>query len=264
MIDPRIALFGVGSLLFGALIVVQLTTGAQEGLTVAPAVARRDGGPSKQPSLPPPIEPLVTTILARPLFSPERRPPEGPRSAGADLKDKRFAGIVIEPYRRLAIFAVTGAKPLTVTEGDSVDGWRIESITPDEIALVSTQGSRTLQPMPAPANGEGRTQRRKIIASPGAAARHNPVAETAQPDPKTPAAATAKSPIWTAGGNGTQPPTSTQTSRTAQAPGAPQPSVASQPAGFAPAGRRFTQPPLENQRNAPSSPTGAGIVSQRP
>src|SRR4051794_30786700 len=76
MIDPRLALFGVGSLLFGALIVAQAMPGGEKGPTIAPAVAHWDGERSRQPNIPPPIDPLVATILGRPLFSPDRRPPE--------------------------------------------------------------------------------------------------------------------------------------------------------------------------------------------
>ena len=268
MIDPRIALFGVGSLLFGALIVVQLTAGAREGSTVASAVARRDGGQYKQPNPPPPIEPLVATILARPLFSPDRRPLETTRSAGADLKDKRFAGIVIEPHRRLAIFAVTGAKPLVLTEGDSVDGWRIETITADEIALVSAQGSRTLQLMPAPDGSEGRTQHRRIAVKPGAAmkqnaAKQNAAAEVAKSDPKIPATAPAKPPVWAAGSNGMRPPANAQTSQDVPVPSAPQLPTSSRPAGSALGGLRTTQPPPESQRSSQSLPAAGGMVGQR-
>src|SRR5690348_5221369 len=135
MIDPRLVLFTAASLLFGALIAVQFMAETENGVPIAPSIARRDAERSKLWGPPPPIDPLVAKILARPLFSPDRRPLESPRSTEADLKDKRLAGIVIEPNRRFAIFAVTGAKPLTVTEGDNVDGWRVESITADEIAL---------------------------------------------------------------------------------------------------------------------------------
>ena len=50
----------------------------------------------------------VPTILARPLFSPSRRPETAKSEGPADptLNDVRLSGIVIEPDRRLAIFAV--------------------------------------------------------------------------------------------------------------------------------------------------------------
>ena len=47
---------------------------------------------------------------------------------------------------RLALFAVSGDKPLKVGEGDSVSGWRVESITPREVSLSGPSGTKTLQP----------------------------------------------------------------------------------------------------------------------
>ena len=66
----------------------------------------------------------VATTLARPLFSPTRRPREAAKSVGAtdpELSDVRLAGIVIQPDRRLAIFAVAGAKPRTLLLGEALN-----------------------------------------------------------------------------------------------------------------------------------------------
>jgi general secretion pathway protein N len=92
---------------------------------------------------------MLTTILARPLFNSARHPPQNSVSGsdgGADLADARLTGIVTEPGRRIAIFAVNGAKPLRLTEGEAVSGWRIVSITPREVALSGPGGSKTLEP----------------------------------------------------------------------------------------------------------------------
>ena len=91
----------------------------------------------------------VATSLARPLFSPTRRPREAAKSVGAtdpELSDVRLAGIVIQPDRRLAIFAVAGAKPRTLLLGEALNGWKIDSISPEEVALSGPGGTRTLQP----------------------------------------------------------------------------------------------------------------------
>jgi len=58
----------------------------------------------------------------------------------------RLTGIVTEPEHHVAIFAVNGAKPLRVTEGEAVSGWRIESITPREVSLSGPGGTKTLEP----------------------------------------------------------------------------------------------------------------------
>jgi general secretion pathway protein N len=107
-------------------------------------------------TLPPPARPeahgrydeLLTTILARPLFSSTRRPASRGDDTIADsgLSDTRLAGIVIAPGHRIAIFASNGAKPLTVSEGETVSGWRVEHITPREVSLSGPGGTKTLQP----------------------------------------------------------------------------------------------------------------------
>jgi hypothetical protein len=58
----------------------------------------------------------------------------------------RLTGIVTEPDHHVAIFAVNGAKPLRLTEGEAVSGWRIESISPREVALSGPGGTKTLEP----------------------------------------------------------------------------------------------------------------------
>lgn len=96
---------------------------------------------------------LVMTTLARPLFSSTRRPPphgSADTSDDSGLADTRLAGIVIEPGRRIAIFAPSGAKAVTVSQGETMGRWRIESITPREVSLSGPDGIRTLQPKPDP------------------------------------------------------------------------------------------------------------------
>ncbi len=151
MIDPRAMLLAAGCVLFGALILGELYAGAGDEVAVteaAPAPRSADARtiPRAQPAR---LDDLLATSLARPLFSATRRPPETTQSDGPstpDLTGRRLAGIVIEPDRRLAIFAVSGGKPLIVSEGESVNGWRIETIGPTEISLVGPTGTRTLQP----------------------------------------------------------------------------------------------------------------------
>jgi hypothetical protein len=99
----------------------------------------------------PRLDDLIATALATPLFSPTRHPPEA--SAASDAADPgltnvRLAGIVIEPDRRIAIFAVTGGKPLVVTEGEAVQNWRVDSISPEQVSVIGPTGTRILEPKP--------------------------------------------------------------------------------------------------------------------
>jgi general secretion pathway protein N len=148
MID-RLLLFLLvgGCVLFGAILVIELAPAGAEDAVVAQAARSDAASPIARPQNPRPEE-LVAAALARPLFSSTRRPPQDAPSGAAadDLTDARLTGIVTTPLHRIAIFAVSGDKPLKVAEGDAVSGWRIESITPREVSLSGPSGTKTLQP----------------------------------------------------------------------------------------------------------------------
>ena len=148
MIDRLVLLLLVGGcLLFGAILIMELAPAGAEDPVVAQAARSDAASPITRPQNPRPEE-LVATALARPLFSSTRRPPQDAPSGAAadDLADARLTGIVTTPRHRLAIFALSGDKPLKVAEGDAVSGWRIESITPREVSLSGPSGTKTLQP----------------------------------------------------------------------------------------------------------------------
>jgi general secretion pathway protein N len=148
MIDRLVLLLAIGGcLLFGAIVIVELAPAGAEDPVVAQAARSDAASPIARPQNPRPEE-LVATMLARPLFSSTRRPPQDAPSGSAadDLTDARLTGIVTTPLHRIAIFAVSGDKPLKVAEGDAVSGWRIESITPREVSLSGPSGTKTLQP----------------------------------------------------------------------------------------------------------------------
>src|SRR5262249_30876206 len=112
------------------------------------AAARPDTPPVARRQQNAQVDELLTAILARPLFISTRRPPQGmaANEANSDLADARLTGIVTEPGRRMAIFAVNGEKPLRVAEGDAVSGWRMESIPPREVSLSGPGGTKIMQP----------------------------------------------------------------------------------------------------------------------
>jgi general secretion pathway protein N len=138
-----------GCLMFGAIIFLELEPAGAEDAAVAKVAARPDTAPTMRLQQNPRIDELLAATLARPLFSSTRRPPQSASTDAAtdsDLADTRLTGIVTEPGRRTAIFAVNGDKPLRVAEGEAVSGWRIESITPREVSLSGPSGTKTLQP----------------------------------------------------------------------------------------------------------------------
>ena len=178
MIDRGALLLVGGCVLFAAVIVAEFSgTG---GDTPAPkAASRAEAAPAAGPVPAAPLDTLLATTLARPLFDATRRPPQSSGGSVSTITDKRLAGIVIEPGQRLAIFAVEGAKPLALSEGETVDGWRIESITPREVSLRGPNGTETFQPKLDP---------KRVFRAPTPPP-VNPTAQTAAQPAATPAAA---------------------------------------------------------------------------
>jgi general secretion pathway protein N len=177
MIDRLVIyLLLAGCLIFGAIVFAELEPAANDAaLAELPqrpdAAARVPGAPNAR------LDELLAMALARPLFSSTRRPPQGAANDGAsgsDLADTRLTGIVTEPGHHVAIFAVNGAKPLKLTEGEDVNGWRIENITPREVSLSGPGGTKTLEPKVDP----------NLVPQPGPTPAVNPAARLlAQPPP---------------------------------------------------------------------------------
>ena len=210
-----------GCVAFAGLILVELDSAGSDSPAVEPALPQVETKPAAPRAQEPRVDDLVSTALAGPLFSPTRRPPETTPSGNAadpGLTDVRLTGIVIEPDRHIAIFALAGAKPLVLAEGEALKEWRLDSISAQQVSLSGPTGTRTLEPKPD-AN---------LVRPP-------PPASTApgQPPAGVPAAAAP------AGAPG-QPAAAVSQARPAQPPAAP-PRV--QLPGTAPAGRA-PGPPL--------------------
>jgi hypothetical protein len=90
----------------------------------------------------------VATVLARPLFSPDRRPEAGTAAvAGADLAGlPRLTGILVGPFGRSAIFAGQGHKPIVVAEGGRIAAYQVTVIEPTQVRLVGPHGTQVMQP----------------------------------------------------------------------------------------------------------------------
>jgi general secretion pathway protein N len=93
------------------------------------------------------------TIVARPLFTPDRRPPPPAARATEAVAAKtvalpRLAGIALGPVERHALFQPSGeAKPLVRSEGEEVvAGWRVAAILPDQVMLIGPDGPRAVFP----------------------------------------------------------------------------------------------------------------------
>jgi len=143
-------LLTAGCLVFGAIIFIEFGPADTGQVEIVKAAARPDIVPPMRRQQNPRIDELVATALARPLFSSTRRPPQSASpdaSTDSDLADTRLTGIVTDTDHRIAIFVVSGGeKPLKAVEGESISGWRIESITAREVSLNGPNGTKTLQP----------------------------------------------------------------------------------------------------------------------
>ena len=109
----------------------------------------------------------VVTALARPLFSPTRRPSAiGSAMSGDGVP--RLTGIVVGPFARKAMFAPAHGKSVVLGEGDRIESYTVTSIEPGQVRLSGVDGERVLHtsfppgpraasdaPVPAPRRNGG-------------------------------------------------------------------------------------------------------------
>ncbi len=81
-------------------------------------------------------------LLARPLFSPDRRPPDVVRSAAAAHALPRLAGVLVGPEGRRALFA----GGVVLAEGGALGPWRVAGIAAGQVTLTGPGGVRVLRP----------------------------------------------------------------------------------------------------------------------
>ncbi|MBV9826556.1 MAG: hypothetical protein JO001_12935 [Alphaproteobacteria bacterium] len=148
MIDRPLVALLAGCAVFAGLIVFELLPDMPDPR--APEIAPAAPAPAlAKPPAKVSAAALSSTVLAAPLFSPTRHPPDasgGP--SNSELNDVRLSGIVVEPDRRLAIFAVPGGKAMVRGEGEELNGWRLDSISEIAVSLSGPGGARTLEPRP--------------------------------------------------------------------------------------------------------------------
>lgn len=90
---------------------------------------------------------LVAEILKRPLFSPGRKPPEVKVVKAEPPKlQGRLAGVMLRPDGRIALFTRPGGRPVSVREGDVIDGWTTTKIEEGRVLLTSSFGEQIVKP----------------------------------------------------------------------------------------------------------------------
>lgn len=98
-------------------------------------------------------------ILARPLFSPTRRPPEMTDHDKPGLVAvPRLAGVVVGAGQAGAIFAEAGSKPIVVKVGDRVGPYTVKSVAVGQVTVEGPSGTEVLHPAFAPSGGESGRQ----------------------------------------------------------------------------------------------------------
>jgi hypothetical protein len=89
----------------------------------------------------------VATALARPLFSPDRRPEAGATPvAGAGAGLPRLTAILVGPFGRSAIFAGQSREPIVVAEGGRIAAYQVTAIEATQVHLIGPHGTQVMQP----------------------------------------------------------------------------------------------------------------------
>jgi len=98
---------------------------------------------------PPPIE-RFAEALDRPLFSPDRRPPEGEQSGAGVVEDRALSatlqGILFATSGSVALLTAVGeSSPVRVSEGEVFLDWRLLEIHPDNVVFGRDEETVTLE-----------------------------------------------------------------------------------------------------------------------
>lgn len=144
------ALLGLGAVLA---VTIALEIGArsreEEGMIPptpaqpAPALRNDAGRPAGQAAV------WAETALARPLFSPTRRPAAAPAAAapGAPASLPRVTAILVSPGGKSVIFAAgEGGKPVVAGEGSQVGAYQVQSIEAGRVTVLGPGGPQVLGP----------------------------------------------------------------------------------------------------------------------
>jgi hypothetical protein len=98
------------------------------------------------------LDSSIDTILKRPLFAANRRPPvpkqtaENPDAVTPPPLPERLAGVMLGPHGREALFGNPGGKPTAVGVGGTIGGWTVSVIELDRVVLTGAFGERVLEP----------------------------------------------------------------------------------------------------------------------
>lgn len=130
-----------------------------------PAAVVQPEAVSGQPTFTLPALPQIAALpetTARPLFNttrraapaaPARQAPAANEPAAAMLGRYKLSGVVIDgKTRKVLVAPATGGKIVSVSEGDMLDGWKVERISPESLTLRAGDRTETVELRAPPRN----------------------------------------------------------------------------------------------------------------
>jgi hypothetical protein len=152
MMNARLIVAGAAALVLCAVIGVELGGGGEarpELAAARPDPAVPGGGSAGAADARSQRDVRVRAILARPLFSPDRRPAAAAARSIAGLP--RLTGIVVTGTRKVAIFAAPG-KAVVAEEGLRLGAYEVTAISDAGVTVAGPEGTTMLRPIfdPAP------------------------------------------------------------------------------------------------------------------
>ncbi len=114
----------------------------------APVVAQAPAAsPTAQSPAADPAPAQVAALLARPPFSPNRKPDPHAAASTDDASLPHLTGITVTRDASRAIFAgAAGARSAVVAAGDHVGAYSVDRITPTDVTLTGPDGTHTVRP----------------------------------------------------------------------------------------------------------------------
>jgi hypothetical protein len=161
MIDARLTAMGTVLVLCGV-IGLELASGESRPdiAAIRPVAAAPGGGPAMVADQLSQRDVRLKAILARPLFSPDRRPAASAARSVSGLP--RLTGIVVTGSHKVAIFAAAG-KPILAEEGLRLGAYEVTAISDAGVTVAGPEGTTVLRPIfdpsPPPVTKAGMFQR---------------------------------------------------------------------------------------------------------
>ena len=145
------ALIGAAGALVG-IILLELRQGLPDSEAMLHATATGQPAPAVPLSSPLPGSETdqamrqAAQILARPLFSPGRRPVAASAGPASGTVLPRMTGVVVTPEGSRAIFAGPGGKPVVVEVGGQIGLYAVRAINAGQVTLSGPDGTRVVYP----------------------------------------------------------------------------------------------------------------------